>query len=336
VHFLGADLHFHRRAKRAEQGGVQGLVAIRLGNGDVILELAWNGFVQRVQGAEREVAVARAFNHDAKAVNVEDFGKCQVLFLHLAVDAVQVLFAAAYLRRNLAFEQLGFDRGLDLVDDFLAVAAGGFHRFLDHFVTVWVQMHEGDVFELLVDLVEPETVGDGGVDVQRFLGDAADFLRLHGIQRAHVMEAIGQLDQDDADIARHRQQHLAEVFGLGLRLVFELNLVQLGDAIDQLRDGLAEFSGDVFRTYPGVFHDIMEQGGNQRLRIEMPAGQDSRYRQGVRDVRCTALAELALMRGGGKLVGAHEGALIRLAEIGGCLRQHGQRIGGRHQAASRT
>ena len=37
------------------------------------------------------------------------------------------------------------------------------------------------------------------------------------LDRAHVVQAVGELDEDDAQVARHRQQHLAEVLGL-LRL----------------------------------------------------------------------------------------------------------------------
>ena len=51
VHAGGADLQFHRRAERADQGGVQRLIAIDLGDGDVVLELARHRFVERVQHA---------------------------------------------------------------------------------------------------------------------------------------------------------------------------------------------------------------------------------------------------------------------------------------------
>jgi hypothetical protein len=57
--------------------------------------------------------------------------------------------------------------------------------------------------------------------------------------------AVGQLDQHDAQIARHGHQHLAEVFGLRLLIGGELHLVELGQAIDQLGDFLAEFFGQL-------------------------------------------------------------------------------------------
>ena len=36
------------------------------------------------------------------------------------------------------------------------------------------------------------------------------------LQRAHVVQAVGELDQDDADVVDHGQEHLAEVLGLAL------------------------------------------------------------------------------------------------------------------------
>ena len=54
VHVARADLKFHRRAVRADQRGMQRLIAVHLRDGDVILELARHRLVQRMQRAERE------------------------------------------------------------------------------------------------------------------------------------------------------------------------------------------------------------------------------------------------------------------------------------------
>ncbi len=94
VHFLAADLDFDGRAERAKQRGVQRLVAIRLGDGDVILEFSRNRLVQAVQGAQGEIAGRYVLDGDAETVDVEYLGKGQVFFLHLAVNAVEMLFAS--------------------------------------------------------------------------------------------------------------------------------------------------------------------------------------------------------------------------------------------------
>jgi hypothetical protein len=57
------------------------------------------------------------------------------------------------------------------------------------------------------------------------------------VQRAHVVQAVGQLDQDDAHVARHGQQHLAEVLRLRLDLALEFDFLQLGQAVDEVATG---------------------------------------------------------------------------------------------------
>ena len=131
---------------------MQRLVAVGLGNGDVVLELAGNRLVQRVQGAQGEVAGRLVLDHDAEAVDVEHLGKRQALFLHLAVDAVEVFFAPA-------------DGGLDagtcssfswmasstLLDQFAAIAARRLDCLGQHLVAVGMAVAEAEVFQFLVN-----------------------------------------------------------------------------------------------------------------------------------------------------------------------------------------
>ena len=59
VHVARADLDLQRLAARAHDRGVQRLVHVRLGHGDVVLEPAGDRRPQRVHGAQRAVAVAQ-------------------------------------------------------------------------------------------------------------------------------------------------------------------------------------------------------------------------------------------------------------------------------------
>jgi hypothetical protein len=75
MHRRRADLDFDRRAVGADQGRVQRLVAIGLGNGDVILELAGYRLIERVQRTERQIAGRPVLDDDAEAVDVQHLGK---------------------------------------------------------------------------------------------------------------------------------------------------------------------------------------------------------------------------------------------------------------------
>ena len=60
------------------------------------------------------------------------------------------------------------------------------------------------------------------------------------MERAHVVQPVGELHQQHADVVAEREQELAEVFRSPLVLRLRLDLAELGDAVHQPRDVLAE------------------------------------------------------------------------------------------------
>ena len=81
---------------------MQALVAVGLGDGDVVFDVAGLGLIEAVQCAEGGVAGGDVVDDDAEAVNIHHFGEMQFFVLHFLVDAVEVFFAAA---------DFGFDVG---------------------------------------------------------------------------------------------------------------------------------------------------------------------------------------------------------------------------------
>ena len=296
VHFDGADLHFDRGAERPEQHGVQRLVAVGLGDRDIVLELARDRLVEAVQRPQRDVARMHVLDDDAEAEHVEHLRERQRLLAHLAVDRIKMLFAAVNLRLDVVFLEPPFDRLHHFAERLAAVAARRLDRLAEHPVAVGVEVLEGKVLEFLVDAVEPEPVGDRRVDIQRFARDALAPAVVDRIQRAHVVKPVGELDQDHAYVARHRQQHFAEILRLRLFLGFEFDLVELGNAVDQLGDQLAEIARDLGLGDRGVLHHVMQQRRGQCLRIEVPLREDVGDGERMRDVGVTGLAELSFVR----------------------------------------
>ena len=70
----------------------------------------------------------------------------------------------------------------------------------------------------------PSRCASGRVDLARLERDAAPLVRPQVLERAHVVQAVGELDQDDARVLRHRQQQLAVVLDLLLGVRAELAL----------------------------------------------------------------------------------------------------------------
>ena len=95
------------------------------------------------------------------------------------------------------------------------------------------------------------------------------------VERAHVVEPVGELDQQDADVVRHGEQELAQILGGALILALRLDLGELGDAVDEPGDVLAEQLLDLGRGRQRVLDRVVEDGGDDRLVVEMEVGEDA-------------------------------------------------------------
>ena len=91
VHLVGPDLDLERLAVERDDRGVQRLVEVVLGHGDVVVELAGDRAPDAVDDAQRRVAVADLVDEHADGVDVVDLAELRALALHLLPDAVDVL-----------------------------------------------------------------------------------------------------------------------------------------------------------------------------------------------------------------------------------------------------
>ncbi len=91
MHVARADLHLEGLALRADHRGVDRAVLVVLRCGDVIVEFARDVVPQPMHHAERGVAVGDRLDHDAYRAYVEQLLERELLALHLAPDAVDVL-----------------------------------------------------------------------------------------------------------------------------------------------------------------------------------------------------------------------------------------------------
>ena len=295
VHLFRANLEFDADAGGADQRGVQRLVAIALGNGDVVLEAARHGLVLLVQHPEGRVAVQRLGDDDAKAVDVGDLGKAQLVLLHALVQRIQRALAAQQANRQAVRGKSGADFILHTMDQITAACTRAADGFFQRGIAPGVQMLERQVLKLAIGLVQTQAVSDGGVDLQRFGRDAAPLAARHVAHGAHIVGAVGQLDQDDAHIACHGQQHLAKGLGLVFLAGIELQLVQLGQPVHQLGHILAKALLQIQLGDAAILHGVMQQGRHQRRGVELPVGADPRDRDGVGDIGVSTAAPLICM-----------------------------------------
>ena len=116
---------------------------------------------------------------------------------------------------------------------------------------------------------------------------------LRHAERAHVMQPVGQLDDDDADVVHHRQQHLAIVLGLAVFGGEEIDLTQFGDAVDAAGNFFAEILLDIGDGDGGVFDDVVKQTGFDTDDIEAHTGEKARHGERVAHIGFTGNAPLA-------------------------------------------
>ena len=256
-----------------------------------------------MDSAEYAVAGIHLVDHDAKGKDVHHIGKGKLLAAHLAIDAVEMFFASADLAgQALLFEPL-LDGALDLLHYLAAVAAGAFHRLLEYPVAYRVVGGKAQFLKLKTQPVQAQAGGNGDIDLQGLAGDAAFLVRTHYPEGTHVVESVGEFDQDDADILHHRQHHFAEVFRLGLGLGFELDVGQLADPVHQFGHLVAKALCQLFLGGGGVFDNVVQDGGDQAFVVETHLGQNFGYRKGMVDIGLTTETALPLMGLGAEQVG---------------------------------
>ena len=169
-----------------------------------------------------------------------------------------MLSASGHVGRDVEVAQLTADVGHGLGQIDVALGAAGDDEVIEFGVALRIQRREGQIFELLFEAAHPETVSQRCVDLQRLVGDALLLLERHRGDCAHVVETIGQFDDENPEVLGHRHQHLAHRRRLLSFLGVELNALELGDAIDDGRDFGTELSIDVGDGDLGVLDRIVK------------------------------------------------------------------------------
>ena len=70
IHLLGADLDLDGHPERSEQHGMQRLVTVGFGNGDVILEFSRHRFVQVMYRTDHAVTHIDVVHQDTERVDI--------------------------------------------------------------------------------------------------------------------------------------------------------------------------------------------------------------------------------------------------------------------------
>ena len=145
------------------------------------------------------------------------------------------------------------------------------------------------------------------------------FVPWESTQSLHIVQAIREFQQNDADVLDHCQHHLTEAFDLNFGTAIETESIEFADAIDDSRNLRTETIFDLILVHRRVFEDIVHYGGSDTLIIEMQIGEDAGDCDWVSNVRFSGITPLTFVCLGAELIRiGNDVQLIRrqVAELG--------------------
>ncbi len=102
------------------------------------------------------------------------------------------------------------------------------------------------------------------------------------------MQAVGELDQDHADIVDHGQQHLADAFRLALLARCKVEFAQLGDAVDAAGHLVAKLFAHLLDGGGRILNHIVQETGLEADHVHVHVRELAGNQQGMGHVRRSA------------------------------------------------
>ncbi len=274
VHIVGADLQLDALAAGADDGGVDRAIVVLLRRRDVVLEAAGHVRPGGVGDADGGVAVGDGVDEDAEAVDVGELLEGDRIALHLAPDRIGLLLPPLDLDFDAAPGELVGQLVGDAGDQRAVLGLQVLEPGGDQRVGFGHEVAERQLFQLAAHALHAHAAGERGVDVERVLGDAGALGLRHEIQRAHVVQAVGELDQQHARVVGDGEQELAEILRLLGVLGGEIEFVELGEPVDQAADLGPEDLVDLLAGGGRVLDRVVQHRGDDRRIVELEIGQD--------------------------------------------------------------
>jgi hypothetical protein len=95
------------------------------------------------------------------------------------------------------------------------------------------------------------------------------------------VKAIGQFDEDYADVGRHGKDHLPYIFGLALLTIHKVHFPYLCNAVHDIGSFFAKQIPDFIQFGIRIFDSIMQQSGCNADRIHFELGKNMSGFQGM-------------------------------------------------------
>ena len=314
VHFFRADLYFKRHTGTADNRCVQRAIAVRLWRRNIVFKTSRNRFVQIVYIAQHIVTVRHRLYDDTNGANVINLIDALVLFEHLAINAVNMLYTGRNRIFDAALVQLSINGLFDAVEHFFQLRTLTLQTIHNFLVSDRIEIFQRQILQLPFDALHAQAVCNRRINLHGLQRLGALFFHLHVLHGAHIVQAVCQFNQNDADILRHRNQHLAQIFDLLLFLGI-VQPAQSCDAIDQISDRFAELLLNLVIPKCGVLNAIMQQTCTNRIGIQSHLYNDFRNRDRMNNIWITIFPLLSIVCLVGALICATNFIHIRIRRL---------------------
>src|SRR5262249_21710653 len=131
----------------------------------------------------------------------------------------------------------------------------------------------------------------------------------------HVVEPVRELDEDDANVLRHRDDHLPVVLGLRLLAALEGDPGQLRDTLDELRDLGAGLGANLLDIRVRILDHVVQERRSDRLLVQVELGADARDAERMMDELLSGPPRLPLVSALGELEGAAQELLVDVGVV---------------------
>ena len=154
-----------------------------------------------MQIAKNLVTLRHVFHQHPKRHDVRQFTKGDILALHLLPDRIWPFFTPVNINLQALAHDNVFKLGDNAINNIVVFLAQELQPRKDRVTAFRIDMLKRQIFEFFLDVMHTDAFGKRGINFKRFCGDAHPFFGFVDImQRAHIVQAVRQLDQQNPNV----------------------------------------------------------------------------------------------------------------------------------------
>jgi len=157
----------------------------------------------------------QVFHENTESHDVGELFEADILTLHLTPDRIGPLLPTGDFCVQPPVAKLGQKRLTNPVHNIAAGLCQEIQPGDDRGARIGIEFLKGDVLQFLLPIANTDPLCQRDVDIHRLAGDTATLLgRLDEMKRPHIVKPVRKLDDEDADILRHRKHKLLKILRL--------------------------------------------------------------------------------------------------------------------------